>query len=72
MGPAVVGVTDVARIAEVASVFAEVARAAQVAEVAEVAFVFVLGAVFVVASDGGGIQWQKYCCWWCWVGCAFG
>ena len=69
MGPAVVGVTDVARIAEVASVFAEVARAAQVAEVA---FVFVLGAVFVVASDGGGIQWQKYCCWWCWVGCAFG
>ena len=69
MGPAVVGVTDVARIAEVASVFAKVARAAQVAEVA---FVFVLGAVFVVASDGGGIQWQKYCCWWCWVGCAFG
>ena len=68
-----VGVTDVARIAEVASVFAEVAR---VAEVAEVAFVFVLGfvlgTVFVVASYGAGIQWQKYCCWWCWVGCAFG
>ena len=69
MGPAVVGATDVARIAEVASVFAEVARAAQVADVA---FVFVLGAVFVVASDGAGIQSEKCCCWWCWVGCAFG